>query len=493
MLRKVIQSFILIASLVISLQMYYPGPRSFQDQSVALAKSTPRVNIYVDTSSPSLTSNFELGMTSTDTTIFSPWMGGMHRRLRDADQFSKKNLSFLNVQIMGWGVDDPWPEPWRREPGNWASLDEKLRMTLATGATPVLTLCEAPWWMKGHLNADGSTTLLTGNREFSDMAYESRVLDNKVDDWLHLVRRVAERYMAPPYNVRYFQIWNELKGYYNPGTNNWDINTWGGDPSGKNAKHGYTYMYNKVYDLLRKVASEKGISRWDVKIGGPYVAMDTWPSNNQSNPSDFVKPYGAYDQRSLDALQYWLRHKAGADFLTLSGHNRNRDGPKPDDPFLTSEKFGDVVKWIRGLDEKTYPGASWLPIWWSEWYADPFNHFTRQYDDAVKAFAMIKLLKAGGAIALMWGSEDAWASDDHNRGGPLPWYYSVRAFNKNFGVGTRIYNAKSSSREVEVLASYCHAMLVNKTWYGLPVSVNGKNAWLDPYEVSVIPIPASNC
>jgi len=493
MLRKVIQSFILIASLVISLQTYYPGPRLFQSQSVAFAKSTPRVNIFVDTSSPSLTSKFELGMTSTDTTIFSPWMGGMHRRLRDADQFSKKNLSFLNVQIMGWGVDDPWPEPWRREPGNWASLDEKLRMTLATGATPVLTLCEAPWWMKGHLNADGSTTLLTGNREFSDMAYESRVLDNKVDDWLHLVRRVAERYMAPPYNVRYFQIWNELKGYYNPGTNNWDINTWGGDPSGKNAKHGYTYMYNKVYDLLRKVASEKGISRWDVKIGGPYVAMDTWPSNNQSNPSDFVKPYGAYDQRSLDALQYWLRHKAGADFLTLSGHNRNRDGPKPDDPFLTSEKFGDVVKWIRGLDEKTYPGASWLPIWWSEWYADPFNHFTRQYDDAVKAFAMIKLLKAGGAIALMWGSEDAWASDDHNRGGPLPWYYSVRAFNKNFGVGRRIYNAKSSSREVEVLASYCHAMLVNKTWYGLPVSVNGKNAWLDPYEVSVIPIPASNC
>src|SRR5690348_959404 len=116
MFRKVIQSFILTTSLVISLQIYHPGSHSFQGQSVAFAKETPRVNINVDTSSSSLTSNFELGMTSTDTTLFYPWMSGTHGRLRDAEQVSKKNLSFVNIQIMGWGVDDPWPEPWRREP-----------------------------------------------------------------------------------------------------------------------------------------------------------------------------------------------------------------------------------------------------------------------------------------------------------------------------------------------------------------------------------------
>jgi hypothetical protein len=46
-------------------------------------------------------------------------------------------------------------------------------------------------------------------------------MDGQMTNWLLLVQRVAERYMVPPWNVRYFQVWNELKGYYNPVLNHW--------------------------------------------------------------------------------------------------------------------------------------------------------------------------------------------------------------------------------------------------------------------------------
>jgi hypothetical protein len=455
-------------------------------------------NNAVDILSARSVSNFAPGISNVDTSLFYPWGDNNPQAIRRVKTLLKAGLSFINQPIMGWGADDPWPDPSQPEPSNWNTLDQKMQIALDTGNTPVITLCEAPWWMKGELQQDGSTKMLTRDDEFTAISTTSRILDNKMDDWLHLVRRVAERYMVAPYNVRYFQVWNELKGYYNPETNDWDMSVSPGDPDGNHAEHGYTYMYNEVYTLLKDVARELDIDPIDIQIGGPYTVMKTWSGvSNQSSPSNITRAYGNYDQRDLNALMYWLQHKVGAEFITIDGNNGNHDGTDISDPFTAAEKFADVVHWLRNLDHKTYPGGSTLPIWWAEWYATTGANqaATRKMATAVKTYAMIKLIKAGGAVALAWGGagegetgddRGLWTPTDENGGGQaLPWYTIYKTFNTDFGPGTMIYKTHSPS-SVEALVSSTKTMLVNKTGHSLTLNFQGNTIKLAPYQVQVI-------
>ncbi len=455
-------------------------------------------NITVDFSSPIGTSQFSPGITLVDNTLNYPWGNNDLAAVNNVKSLIRQGISYENTPIMAWGVDDPWPDPSQAEPSNWSSLDNRLHLILSTGGIPVITLSEAPWWMKGQLEPDGTTRLIAQSEEWSDVAYAARILDNKMDAWLHLVQRVAERYMVAPYNVRYFQVWNELKGYYNPLTNAYDYTTSPGDSGGPNARHGYTYMYNLVYSRLMQVARSLGIPTKDIKVGGPYIVIDTWSSRDQSDPSNITKAYGTYDQRSLDVVQYWLQHKTGAGFIALDSSNGNKDTIALTDPFTASEKFADVTRWIRTLNTTTYPGAATLPIWWAEWYASPYTqHIDNQYDNAVKSYAMIELLKAGGAVPLSWGSPGnapssagLWTTTAAKGGGqPSPWYASYKAFRDDFAPGTPIYKTVVSlPAQVEALASATHIMLVNKTPQRLVISVDGTPVLLNPYQVSVIPV-----
>ena len=454
-------------------------------------------SVSIDITHQKSTSHFSPGMSNMDTSLFYPWKENNQAAVQTTKSLASNGLSFINQYIMGWGTDDPWPDPMQSEPNNWSTIDKKMNIVLDTGLTSVITLCEAPWWMKGELQQDGTTKLLTRDDNFAEIAYTSRILDNKMSAWLHLVRRVAERYMVAPYNVRYFQVWNELKGYYNPMINNWDMNTSAGDPSGPYAKHGYTYMYNKVYNTLKDVAVAKGLDPTTVKVGGPYLVMNTWSDvSMESHPSHITKAYGNYDQRDLDALMYWLQHKAGAEFITVDGSNSNHDGINRSDPFTASEKFADVVTWIRSLDSRAYPGAATLPIWWAEWYADANGSSSDAFTTAVKSYAMIKLLKAGGAVVLEWGgtgegegknSRGLWTPTNTADGGqPLPWYSIYKAFKIYFNPGTTIYKTRSSSSDVEALVSPSKAILVNKTPRVLTVTFQNTIVKLNPYQVHIL-------
>jgi hypothetical protein len=455
----------------------------------------PSVSITVDPSSRIGTSQFLPGITYVDNTLNYPWGNNNLTAVNHVKSLLKNAIVYENTSIMAWGAIDPWPDPSQAEPSDWSDLDSRLQFIIDTGGIPVITLDEAPWWMKGQLQSDGTTRLIAQSEEWADVAYSSRVLDNKMDAWLHLVQRVAERYMVAPYNVRYFQVWNELKGYYNPMTNSYDYTTSAGEPDGPNAKHGYTYMYNQVYNRLMQVATSLGIPTGTIKVGGPYVVMDTWSSKDQSNPSKITKAYGTYDQRPLDVVQYWLQHKAGAGFITVDGSNTNKDNVNISDPFTASEKFADVTYWIRSLDNALYRGAATLPIWWAEWYASPHTNTTDEnYNNAIKSYAMIKLLKAGGAVAFSWGglggetpSSGLWTTTTAGGGQPLPWYYSYKAFKDSFAPGTQIYKTTvSPPGSIEVLASATKIMLVNKTANSIIVSVNGAIVSLRPYQVSVV-------
>jgi hypothetical protein len=302
--------------------------------------------------------------------------------------------------------------------------------------------------------------------------------------------------MAPPYNVRYFQVWNEMKGYYNPLKNNYDFTTSPGKPNGPNAHHGYTYMYNRVYARLMAVAISLGIQTDQIKVGGPYVVMDTWSTRNgQSHPSDLTKAYGTFDERPLDVVKYWLQHKTGAAFISVDASNTNKDGVNHANATTAAEKPADIVHWIRSLDGTAYPGAVDLPIWLGEWYARPYTDWSDDnHSNAIKTFAMMEFLKAGGAVALSWGGTDEgragpriWTNTTAGGGTVLPFYFSYRAFKDYFGPGTNLYKPTiSPAGRVDALASSDTVMLVNETATTLLVSVDGNGVSLDPHQVTVL-------
>lgn len=449
-------------------------------------------------------SHFTTGITQTDNSLLSSWGSNNIEAVNQAKALIKSTIAFQNTHIMGWGLPDPWPNPSDPEPTNWSLLDQRLQVMVETGSTPVLTLCEAPWWMKGKNVGRKPAQTLTAADEWSTTAYESRILDNKMGSWLHLVQRIAERYMVPPYNVRYFQVWNEMKGYYDPAINNFDYTTSPGNPNGSYANHGYTYMYNQVYNTLLQVAKEDGIDPKTINIGGPYIFMDTWSTpKHASHPSQFSKVYGTIDQRSLDVIQYWLQHKDGAGFITIDGSVENRDtGLLATDPFTAGGVFADLVTWIRSLDPTLYPGSTTLPIWMAEWFAAPRQYLSggpadAAFDNAVKASTMMKFIKASGSVALSWGASGdgstdlgLWTTTSYPDGGQAhPWFYTLKSLKKDFGAGEKLYDTNiMGSSGVEALATQSHVLLVNKTTTTLVVWINSSiKISLAPHDVKVVP------
>ncbi|NIH80152.1 hypothetical protein [Amycolatopsis viridis] len=230
-----------------------------------------------------------------------------------------------NQHIMGFGVGNPEPAPGRYD---WSRLDERMDLIERTGGTPVITLCCAPDWMKG--GAIGTTN-------WDNLA--AAPLRAHFADFARLSAQVAQRYPQ----VQYFQVWNELKGFWNAARDNWDVAA-------------YTDLYNQVYDAVKRV-------RPDARIGGPYVVLTSWSAPAATDhPSQLRGPYGVVDQRSLDVVSYWNEHKHGGDFVALDASTGTRDKGLITTPDKASQIYADATRWARGV--------TGLPVWWSEFYPD---------------------------------------------------------------------------------------------------------------------------
>lgn len=275
-------------------------------------------------------------------------------------QLLKPTSKLLNVSLMGWGEDNPEPSPGQY---NWSSLDKRIQWIRGAGGEAVITLCGAPDWMKG-----GSA----GSTDWD--ALETAPITSHYDDFANLAKVAAMRYP----DVRYFQVWNEMKGFYLSEPNRWDYEN-------------YTVMYNKVYTAIKSV-------RPDAQIGGPYVSMDSWQYPGASNWASTVKgAWGILDERSLDVISYWLAHNVGAEFVAIDGGASTRDGGLLESATASADKFAAVAAWLAARTN--------LPIWWSELYADPGASGTEVNKQAVYINALNKFFSAGGDVALLW-SED---------------------------------------------------------------------------------------
>jgi hypothetical protein len=271
-----------------------------------------------------------------------------------------------NQYLMGWGVGNPEPSPGVYD---WSGLDRRMDLIRQTHGIPVLTLAGAPDWMKGGQ---------PGTTDWSEI--NTAPTKSHYGDFAALAAAAAKRYPQ----VRYFQVWSELKGFYDSGAQRWDY-------------EGYTDLYNAVYDAVRAV-------RPDAQIGGPYVVLDTWSTRQASPaPSDLSGPWGVVDQRALDVVDYWNAHKHGAQFLAVDASTGTRDQGLVTDPFDATALFTAATDWLVR--------RTGLPVWWSEFYprhpqAEDWPVDSPQLA-ALTVDAVARAYAGGAAATLLWQPEDS--------------------------------------------------------------------------------------
>jgi hypothetical protein len=318
-----------------------------------------------------------------------------------------------------------------------------------TGAIPTITLCCAPDWMKG-----GNP----GETNWSRLGVAP--LRRHYDDFAELARQVALRYQ----DIKHYIVWNEFKGFWNNKLNNWDYQA-------------YTALYNTIYDALKSVDSQ-------IKVGGPYLVIEGTGSETGAWWAE--RPIR---DRNRQVLEYWLKHKRGADFLVV---DRGIPGPHDINIYTKAQLlaltsfFGSITRQLRQMSD--------LPIWWAE------SNFVRDSNQRFEAVGLASMLYheliAGASVSMRWSPQaqpsgeigQNWFTSTQAMGGgqPLPAFYIYKAFRDNFGPGTRLYATSSSSSEIEVLASASRVMLINKRPQPVVASVNGASINLKGYEVRLL-------
>lgn len=347
-----------------------------------------------------------------------------------------------NQHIMGWGADNPEPVPGRHD---FRNLDRRIRFMADSQALPVVTLCCAPDWMKGGTE---------GRTDWG--ALETAPKRERFDDFAKLAATVARRYPT----VKHYMVWNEFKGFWNPGTNRWDAEA-------------YTELYNKVYTALKAVNK-------DIKVGGPYIPIG---SNRSGGGSELQGAWGVVDQRDLDAVEYWIDHKKGADFIVVDGASMTKDAGLFPDEFTALGKFSAVTTWLR---EK----SGNLPVWWAEWYVAPEStDWTEERRTAVQTVAMMEFATGGATTALYWnpqrkaGQSCAGCLWRPGRGDELPMAGILSGFTKWFPAGIPLVTVTSSDPKVRVLAQQRQLVMANTSNAAVTATVDGKSFTLKPYEV----------
>ncbi|MFF7054315.1 xylan 1,4-beta-xylosidase [Streptomyces griseorubiginosus] len=366
-----------------------------------------------------------------------------------------------NQHIMGWGADNPEPVKGRYD---FEDLDRRVDFVRASGSTPTLTLCCAPDWMKGGRAG-------VGNTDWSQASLEKAPDPAHFKDYAALAATVARRYP----DVRHFIVWNEFKGFWNDAEGRWDY-------------EGYTRLYNLVYKALKKVNP-------DIMVGGPYLVMDSVDPRSTDASATFKGPWGAMDQRILDAFDYWNQHKAGADFVVVDGSSYTNDDEMLPNEFAATDKFTAVSRWLRQRTGN-------LPLWWAEYYVEPADSrderegWSEDRRVAVQAAGMIALAKGGTTSAFYWNPENEngtdcagclWTPTSGSGGGrKLPMSDLVSRFGKAFAPGSTFENVSVAADDVpnvRVLATDRTVLVVNTLNRQISASVDGKRFDMRAYEV----------
>lgn len=248
--------------------------------------------------------------------------------------------NIVNVHIGGFGVYPPeyeelgqfdWGGEIRGVPAN--GLDDTVaqmrQMINPNSGHAMITFCQAPGFMK----ASGL-----------DFSMEEFPEPGSWADFADLCAGIAHRYP----DVKYFQVWNELKGLFDSGLNRYRYED-------------YTDLYNLVWAAVKAV-------RPDALIGGPYPVFSSWTSGAPASdlgepPLTFVG--GEVDGRVLDVMGYWRDNCTGFDFICVDAWVANQFptfGQLGASNFAQLDKFVQIALWVRANVHAT------KPIMFSEFY-----------------------------------------------------------------------------------------------------------------------------
>lgn len=404
------------------------------------------VQVTVNRGAPIGQSLLRLGVTHTQSGIDD--YGVKSAAVNRAKKIISDSAGFQNTHIIGWGPQDINPAPNVYE---WDSLDRRIDMMRTMDVPKVITLCTAPGWMK----VGGDTWNM-----------EERVKAGYYDDFANLCLKVAKRYP----DVKHFQVWNELKGFWSNDDQNWDIVE-------------YTKMYNQVYNKL------KG---WDptIKVGGLYLVVSGTGSKLTKETGgvgrDFFEPIGTKDR---DVIQYWLDNKAGADFICVDRGIKDGQDLTPyttDELMNFTRAHGQIVRQVRQMTD--------LPVWYSEYY----GRVSEDPDALAAAYASIyrNMVEAGTSTALFWNPNQTTEGNNfgglfsdvkQSNGGYLTAHGKVYQWiGDYFGPETPLFSAQTDSLEVEALASDDYTMLINKSDDLQHLLLGTLSIDLLPYEVRLI-------
>jgi hypothetical protein len=432
------------------------------------------VAITVYTRQQTGTSNLQVGTTHVDD--LQSWSNPT--ALANAEQLNTAANAVQNTLLMGGGIDNIWPDPSVTNPAqwNWSTLDARIQLMRNAHADMSMMLWAAPTWMVDPNWGQPGYTYGPSNPTDWNSTATKAPLSSHYADFANLAKQVALRYP----DIHRYVVWAELDGIYNPSTNNWNIAA-------------YTMMYNDVYDALKSVNST-------IQVGGPYIFVEVRPCCIMPTSDHILsnKSCCTVDQRSLDAIDYWLANKHGADFIDAEISDMAMQ-PTSVDPFAATQIYTDMANWMR----KQPHGGATLPIWWSDWYVDSSTITSRDEQNALSATALIRMVNSGVSIATKWGDQGAvqeqnsqgfqetmWSDTLQAGGGQAyPFYYTQKAFRDYFGPGTQLYNTTVSSPNVSVLASDKKTMLVNHLPTTQTVNVNGTSVTLKAYQVTIIDMP----
>ncbi len=414
------------------------------------------------------TTNFEIGYDYTQNSHLTAGAGGNAISVASAKHLLTSLDAFQNTPIMGWGLSDPEPLPGIYD---WTSLDQHVEVMGETvpESQRMITLCTAPGWMKVS-GKDWDMSSAVSPTHFQDFAKLAAQVALRYDG----THRAADGTLLP--KVDYFDVWNELKGFWNTQEHGWDMQS-------------YMAMYNDVYMAIKTV-------RPDAQIGGPYAPMKASPTG-----TSLKGVYGGIENTSLAAVQYWLQHKVGAQFISIDGGPdiNAKTGQRGVNSFDAGSYFANVVHWIRGLNATSYPGSKSLPVFWAEFYP-AVGYSTGQKAVAKDVSNIIQAGQAGVSKMLIWEMEgdpggyspytgvSVFTDTVTTQGGqPTVFYDALQSLHNTFPSGTVLYKT-SVTGPITALASKADVLLVSQSSKSMAVMVNGRIVNMQPYGLTIVPV-----
>ncbi len=410
--------------------------------------------VTLDVQRPLFTSHFSFGTTQTH--YF--WFMKNQTAVASAKALLQSVSAINNQHIVSFGASNLQSS--QGAPLDFTSLDARVANLRSLGGECMLTLCSAPGWMLESEPESGYDP-------------ESRPKEIYFDEYASICAAVAQRYP----DVKYFQVWNEFKGFWNAETGWWDDAL-------------YLTFYNKIYTAVKAVRPDAYVGGFYMSIRGDgsemfgYQAVDSYDPLDEEADGNLV----------WKSMRYWLQNKAGADFICfdrgLQGWNNNA-AFTPEQALDLTQKYEDILTKIRSLTD--------LPLVMSEFYGlrPSRSSFVMSADyKAVMLALMYKHMLMGSQgrelTALLWSEEDStgmslFTDTEEGGGQPTSLYRVANGFISAFAQGNTIVQSTSTNTgKIEVLASPQVVMLINKSPDRQTIRCQGQYYSIDGYAVEFL-------